>query len=137
MSQRFPENKVHFSKQFSLLDLEACIGAVRAWKGWRGEQKVQEFPGQAPAFALWVSEHQGIWAAPHHNPTIDWQAACMDFCSQSNVFTQSWYQQPKARWHLQLTVQRYMVACTYGSMGKSLSVQEMLACISLLEWDKS
>lgn len=35
----FPENEVHFSKQFSLLDLEACIGAVRAWKGWRGEQK--------------------------------------------------------------------------------------------------
>jgi len=51
VSHWFPENKVHFSEQFSLLELEACIGAMRAWKVWRGEQKLCKLPGQTPALA--------------------------------------------------------------------------------------
>lgn len=60
------------------------------------ERGAESSQGRLQHLPLWVSEHQGIWAAPHRKPTIDWQAARMDFlqpvkclCSELVPATQS------------------------------------------------
>lgn len=69
------------------------------------------------------------WAEPNHYLPFGWLSirtsipfvtimppliSCMyGFQNQPYAFTQSRYQQPKAHWHLQPTIQTFMVQCTH------------------------